>query len=92
MVDDNRANKKLTPELIESKIVSVHYETVEKDSLYKFMYCYMVMDNGFVAIGDPATCIDPSKWSDEIGKDVSYSNTYQSLWQLETYRLLSENI
>ncbi len=49
------------------------------------------MDNGFVAVGKPATCIDPSNWRDEIGMKISYDNTFDDLWRLEAYRKLSQS-
>ena len=50
------------------------------------MYCGIKMDNGFVAVGKPATCISPENWRDE--KKISYDNT-DELWKLEAYRLMS---
>lgn len=81
--------KRVTPALIESHIVEVDYQTVVIAG-QKFMYCGIRMDNGFVAVGEPATCIDPANWRDEIGRNVSYDNAYAKLWALEAYRLMSE--
>ena len=55
----------------------------------KMMYCGIKMDNGFVAVGKPATCIDPANWRDEIGQQVSYDNSFEELWKLEAYRMMS---
>ena len=54
------------------------------------MYCGIKMDNGFVVVGKPATCIDPENWRDEIGRKVSYDNAFSEIWRLEAYRKLSE--
>ncbi|EEJ7233426.1 DUF2829 domain-containing protein [Salmonella enterica subsp. salamae] len=83
--------KRVTMDLIKSHIDSVEYETVTING-QKMMFCGIKMDNGFVAVGKPATCIDPSNWRDEIGQQVSYDNSFEELWKLEGYRLMSEGI
>ncbi|GAA4652075.1 hypothetical protein GCM10023116_43590 [Kistimonas scapharcae] len=80
--------KRVTKELIESRIVEVDYQTVVIAG-QKMMYCGIRMDNGFVAVGKPATCIDPANWRDEIGQKVSYDNSFEELWKLEAYRMMS---
>ena len=81
--------ERITLESILARIVAVEYEAVILAG-QKFMFCGICMDNGFVAVGKPATCIDPSNWRDEIGQKVSYDNTFDELWKLEAYRKLSE--
>ena len=80
--------KRVTKELIESRIVEVDYQTVVIAG-QKLMYCGIKMDNGFVSVGKPATCIDPANWRDEIGKKISYDNSFDDLLRLEAYRMLS---
>ena len=82
---------KVTKELIESRIDAVDYQTVELVGK-KMMFCGIRMDNGFVAVGGPATCIDPANWDEEIGQAISYGNTFVELWKLEGYRMMSANI
>lgn len=79
---------RVTKALIESRIAAVEYQTVFIVG-QKMMYCGIKMDNGFVAVGKPATCISPENWRDEIGQKISYDNTFDELWRLEAYRLLS---
>jgi len=79
---------RVTKELIESRIAEVDYQTVTIAG-QKMMFCGIKMDNGFVAVGKPATCIDPANWRDEIGQKISYDNTFDELWRLEAYRKLS---
>lgn len=88
MKELNCTGDRITKELIESRIVEVDYQTIVIAG-QKMMYCGIRMDNGFVAVGKPATCIDPSNWRDEIGKKISYDNTFGELWRLEAYRKLS---
>ena len=79
---------RITSDLIQSRIVAIDYQTVVLAG-QKLMFCGIKMDNGFVAVGKPATCIDPANWRDEIGRKISYDNTFSELWKLEAYRKLS---
>ncbi len=91
MIKDNGCTgKRVTKELIESRIVNIDHQIVVLAG-QKMMFCGIRMDNGFVAVGKPATCIDPLNWRDEIGKKISYDNSFEELWKLEAYRLLSSN-
>lgn len=76
---------------IKARIVEVDYETV-RIAGQKLMYCGIRMDNGFVVVGSPATCVDEDNWRDEIGQKVSYDNTFSDIWKLEGYRLKSEGV
>lgn len=87
--DLNCTGRRVTKDLIESRIQEVDYQMVVIAG-QKVMYCGIKMDNGFVVIGKPATCIDPANWRDEIGQKISYDNSFDEIWKLEAYRLLSE--
>lgn len=91
MTDLGCTAKRVTIELIKSHIRSVEYKTVEING-QKMMFCGIKMDNGFVAVGKPATCIDPANWRDEIGQKISYDNSFEELWKLEAYRLMSKEL
>ena len=80
---------RVTSDLINSRIVEVDYQTVIIAG-QKLMFCGIKMDNGFVVIGKPATCIDPANWRDEIGQKISYDNAYSEIWRLEAYRKMSQ--
>lgn len=88
MKDQGCTGKRVTKELIDSRIVEIDFQTIVIAG-QKMMYCGIRMDNGFVAVGKPATCIDPANWRDEIGKKISYDNAFEELWKLEAYRLMS---
>ena len=88
MVDLKCTGDRVTSELIKSRITQVDYQTVIIAG-QKLMFCGIKMDNGFVAVGKPATCIDPANWRDEIGQKISYDNTFAELWRLEAYRKMS---
>jgi Phage protein (N4 Gp49/phage Sf6 gene 66) family len=88
MKDLNCTGDRITSELINSRIAEVDYQTITLAG-QKLMYCGIKMDNGFVVVGKPATCIDPANWRDEIGQKISYDNTFSEIWKLEAYRKLS---
>lgn len=89
MMDEHECKgERITKELIESRVAEVDYQTIEIAG-QKMMYCGIRMDNGFVVVGKPATCIDPANWRDEIGQKISYDNTFEEIWKLEAYRKLS---
>lgn len=89
MMDDQKCTgERITKELIKSRIAEVDYQTVEIAG-QKMMFCGIRMDNGFVVVGKPATCIDPANWRDEIGQKISYDNAFEEIWKLEAYRKLS---
>ena len=82
--------RRVSKELIDARILSVDYQTVIIAG-QQMMFCGIEMTNGFVVVGKPATCIDPNNWRDEIGKKISYDNSYDEIWKLEAYRMMSED-
>ena len=75
----------VTSDSIKARIVEVDYKTIVIAG-QQLMYCGIKMDNGFVVVGKPATCIDHANWRDEIGRKISYDNTFSEIWELEAYR------
>ena len=86
MKDLGCTGKRVTKELIESRIEEVDYQTVVIAG-QKLMFCGIKMKGGFVQVGKPSVCIDPDNWRDEIGKQVSYDNAFSELWKLEAYHM-----
>ncbi len=80
--------KKVGLQSIKDAIDEVDYQTVTIAG-QKFMYCGIKMKNGFVVVGDPATCADPANWRDEIGKKISFDNTFEGIGKLEAYARMS---
>lgn len=76
------------PEDIKNRIEEVEYTTIELCG-NKFMYCGIKMKGGFVVVGKPAACIDPSNWRDAIGQTISFENSFDEIWRLEAYRKMS---
>ncbi|QIO02386.1 hypothetical protein allotria_51 [Salmonella phage allotria] len=86
----NREGIKLTPELLKSHIAEVIYEDREVGG-HRAITCHFKMDNGFVVHGTkPSTSIDPANFDEALGKEISYNNTFDQLWELEAYRAMVE--
>jgi len=89
MIQEHKlTGRRVTKELIESRVIEVEYQIVLLCG-QKLMYCGIKMDNGFTVVGRPATCVDPENWRDEIGREISYDNSFSELWRLEAYRMVS---
>ena len=83
--------KAVTKELIDSRIEQVDYQTINIAG-QKMMFCGIRLKGGFVVVGKPAVCISPENWRDEIGKKVSFDNSFSEIWKLEAYRLMTEAV
>lgn len=86
MEEQGCTGKRVTKELIEARVEEVDYQVVVIAG-QKMMFCGIKMKGGFVQVGKPAVCIDPSNWRDEIGKQISYDNAFEELWKLEAYHM-----
>ncbi|EMF7386147.1 Gp49 family protein [Vibrio parahaemolyticus] len=81
-------DKRVKPQDIVDRIEEIDFQTVTLAG-NKFMYCGIKMKGGFVVVGKPATCIDPENWRDQIGRQVSFNNTFEEIYKLEAYRKMS---
>lgn len=81
--------KRVKPQHIVDRIEDIEFKTVDIAG-GKFMYCGIRMIGGFVVVGKPATCVDPDNWRDSIGQQVSFQNTFDEIYKLEAYRMMSE--
>lgn len=71
---------------IEARIVAVDYVTT-KISGQIFMHCYITLDNGWVAQGEPSVAVSVENFREEIGRDISYQNAFRTLWPSMAYEL-----
>lgn len=78
---------RLTPELIDAKIVSETYTVLPSG---KVMICELTLENGFTVRGE-GSAVSKANFNEEIGKTVSRKNAREKIWQLEGY-LLQENL
>ena len=91
---------RLTPEIIDSKIVGVEYiltrDVCKRDngveifdapeSLQTLIFCILTLKNGFTVTGESA-CASPENFDAEIGKKIAYQNAREKIWLLEGYLL-----
>lgn len=91
LVERGLTAPRVTPQLIDSKITDVEYETVTLKSGRKFMYCYITLENGFQVSGKPSVCVSGKNFCEQTGREISYKNAYSEIWGFEAY-LLSEMI
>ena len=73
---------RLTPDLIESKIVKEEYHLLT-DVL---TVCVLTLENGFTVTGESA-CVSPANYNKEIGDRIARDNAKEKIWVLEGYLL-----
>ena len=73
---------RLTPDLIESKIVKEEYHLLT-DVL---TVCVLTLENGFTVTGESA-CVSPANYNKEIGDKIARDNAKEKIWILEGYLL-----
>lgn len=73
---------RLTPDLIESKIVKEEYFRLT-DVL---TVCVLTLENGFTVTGESA-CASPENFNEEIGNKIARQNGKEKIWVLEGYLL-----
>jgi len=74
---------RLTPALIDSVIVDKTFTVLPSA---KVMICELTLQNGFTVRGESAT-VSKQNFNEEIGKDISYNNARNKIWELEGYLL-----
>lgn len=85
MVDLGCTADHVSSNSIHERIEQVGFETIELCGT-KLMFCGIKMRGGFVVVGKPAACISPENWRDEIGRKVSFENSFDEIYKLEAYR------
>lgn len=83
MIQDKNLNApRLTPDLIQSKIV--------KEQFFKLTdvltVCVLTLENGFKVTGESA-CASPANYNKEIGEKIAKENATEKIWMLEGYLL-----
>lgn len=73
---------RLTPDLIESKIVKEEYHLLT-DVL---TVCVLTLENGFTVTGESA-CVSPANYNKEIGDKIARDKAKEKIWILEGYLL-----
>ena len=78
---------RLTPELIDSKIVKKAFAVFEDTCL---TVCCLTLENGFTVTGESA-CASPENFDSAIGEKVAFAQARDKIWMLEGY-LLKEKL
>lgn len=75
---------RVTKELIEAKIASVEYRTL--DTVPGLTICLIVMHNGFFFLGKSAP-VDIRNFDPKIGEHFAYEDAFKQIWSHEGYLL-----
>ena len=74
---------RLTPESIDSVIKKITYTVLPSG---KVMVCEITLLNDFTVRGEAST-VSKSNFNEEIGREISFKNAREKIWQLEGYLL-----
>jgi len=74
---------RVTPEHIESVIVSEQYHVFEGST---FTSCLLTLENGFTVHGESA-CASPENFDADLGRKIARDNAKNKIWMLEGYLL-----
>lgn len=74
---------KVTPEHVNSVIVNETYTVLPSG---KVMVCELTLKNGFTVRGEACT-VSKENFNEEIGRDISFRNARDKIWELEGYLL-----
>ncbi len=74
---------RLTPELLESKIINEHYHVFPGTTVTA---CLLTLENGFHVLGESAA-VSPANFDETIGRKVARQHARDQMWKLEGYLL-----
>lgn len=77
---------RLTPELIDSVIVSESYHVFHGTTV---TVCCLTLLNGYCVIGESASA-SPENFNAELGRKIARDNARNKIWSLEGYLLRSK--
>ncbi|MBZ6397042.1 MULTISPECIES: Gp49 family protein [Pantoea] len=99
--------RKITPELIQSKIRSVHYINAGRAVLaalapdasldlrtmgeLSLVTVCIIELENGFKVEGTSACVDPSNYNEEIGQKCAFDNAFEKIWPLEGY-LLKETL
>lgn len=78
---------RVTPEIIDGVIKDYTFTVLPSG---KVMICEITLTNGFTVRGE-ASVVSKENFIESIGKDISYKNARNKIWELEGY-LLQEDL
>ena len=81
--DKGLKSPRVTPDLIDRKIVDEQYHIFEGSCL---TVCCLTLENGFTVSGESA-CASPENFDVGIGQKIARGNARDKIWMLEGYLL-----
>jgi hypothetical protein len=75
--------EKVTQRFLESIIEDVYYDTHKTVTI-----CHLTLCSGFSVRGESA-CMNPADFDADIGRQLSYKDAFNKLWQLEGYHRMA---
>lgn len=77
---------RVTPSDVDNVISTTSFTVLPSK---KCMVCELVLKNGFSVTGE-ASVVSKENFNEELGRDISFSNARDKIWQLEGYLLQQE--
>ena len=74
---------RLTPSLIDGKIVKKYYHIVPDTTL---TICVLTLENGYQVVGKSAS-VSKDNFNKEIGEKIAFEDAREQIWNLEGYLL-----
>lgn len=74
---------RLTPDLIDSKILSETYTNLPDG---RTIICQLTLENGYTVNGT-SSCVSKDNFNQEVGNKIARNNARESIWELEGYLL-----
>lgn len=87
IVDAGLVAPRITETHVKNKIADVTYTNLPSG---KVMVCEITLINGFTVRGE-ASVVSVANFSESIGREISYKNAINKIWELEGY-LLQERL
>lgn len=70
----------LSKERLEAEITNIEYNRFSEGGTQ----CVITLKNGYAVTGE-SSCIDPTIFNEEIGRQVAYNNAFDKLWGILSY-------
>lgn len=88
LVDKGLTAPRITPEHIDSVIVSEQYHVFEgaPGEGPRFTACLLTLRNGYQVLGE-SSCVDHRNFDEQVGRDLARRNARDKIWALEGYLL-----
>lgn len=83
LIELGLTSERITPKAIDSKIKDIEFYVFPKTLM---TICCIKLINDFVVVGQSA-CAHPENFNERIGKEISFNNARDKIWELEGFLL-----